>query len=123
VVDISTIYAVLTLKAPGLLHGFLLLVLVYAIPVAYFTSLISILTILTWSSLAKRYPGVNSPGGIGTVIGVVPSIVFLFVGVESGLFLGNIGLIGGLFSVVVFAAFVGLLTVVVRLMSNERMLV
>ncbi len=121
-VDLLIIYIVLMLKAPSLLHGLFLLVLVYSIPVAYFASLISVLAMLTWSSLSKRYPGVNSPGGIGSLIGIIPPLLFLFVGVDSRLFKGNLDLIGGLFSIAVFAAFVIILVVVTKLMSNERML-
>jgi len=120
--DLPIIYIILALRAPLLLHGFFILLLVYSIPVAYFVSLISVLAMLTWSSLSKRYVGVNSPGGIGSVIGVIPSILFIFLGIGSGLFSNDIDLLGGIFSIVVFAIFIVILVVVVKLMSNERML-
>ncbi len=121
-VDLAVVYVTLALKVPSLLHGLLFIVIVYSIPVAYFASLISVLAMLTWSSLSKRYVGVNAPGGIGTLIGVIPTLLFLLVVIGSGLFSGNIDLVGGLFSIVIFAAFVILLVIVTRLMSNERML-
>ncbi len=121
-VDFAIIYIILKLKAPLLLPAFLKLFIVYALPVSYFISQISVLAMLTWSSLSKRYVGVNSPGGIGSVIGIIPSLIFLFVGVESGLFANDIDLVGGLFSIIVFAVFVVILVVVIKLMSNERML-
>lgn len=121
-VDLAIIYIILTLKAPSLLHGLLMLVIVYSIPVAYFASILSVLAMLTWSSLSKKFAAVNAPGGIGSVIGLIPPVVFLLVGVDSRIFAGNLDLIGGLFSIVIFGAFIILLIVVLKLMSSERML-
>lgn len=104
------------------LTSFLKLVLIFSIPVAFFSSLISVMAMLTWSSLSKRYPGVNAPGGIGSVIGVIPPLVFLMLGLQSDLVLGNIYLLAGVFSIAMFVIFVVMLVVITRLMSNERML-
>lgn len=119
-IDLTALYLFVHLKFASLLSGLLKMVLVFSIPVAIFSSLISSLAMLTWSSLSKTYPGVNSPGGIGAIIGVVPPLVFLFVG-QSGSGLDQY-LLGGIFSVILFGLFITLLVVVIRNMSNERMI-
>ena len=49
--------------APTVAGTMLELIGVFSVPVAYVSSLISILAMLTWVSMSKTYPGVNAPGG------------------------------------------------------------
>lgn len=121
-VNLLTAYLLMALKAPSILPGFFTLVAIFSVPVAYSSSLISTLAMLTWSSLSKTYPGVNAPGGIGTLIGIVPPLGFLFLTVSSRVLTGNLNLMGGIFSGAMVAAFILMLILVTRLMSNERML-
>lgn len=119
-IDVSVLYVYANMQFGGMVSGIMKMLAVFSIPVAYFSSLISDLAMLTWSSLSKTYPGVNSPGGIGTIIGVIPPMVFLLIGETSrGL---NQYQLGAVFSGAVFVIFVLLLFVVIRKMSNERMI-
>lgn len=119
-VDITVAFIVIGKQGHTALIDFLKLVGVFSVPIAYLSSLLSALAMLTWSSLSKTFPGVNSPGGVGTLIGVIPPIVLLLV-VERLRTL-NPYLYGGVFSIVVFVIFVVVLVVVIKKMSNERMI-
>lgn len=119
--DITAIFIIINFMAPSTTVTIFELIAVFSVPVAYVSSLISILAMLTWVSMSKTYPGVNAPGGIGSVIGFIPPMFFLIVIVRIFHPL-DIILIGGLFSIILFIIFIALLIVVVRRMSNERML-
>lgn len=121
-ITLSLVYVLLSLQNPASVSPFFKLVLLFSVPVAYFSSLISVMAMLTWSSLSKRYPGVNAPGGVGSIIGVIPPLVFLVAVARSGIFVGDIDLVGGIFSIVMFVIFIALLLVVTKTISNERML-
>ena len=97
-------------------------IIIFTVPISYFSSLISILSMLTWASLTKRYPGVNAPGGIGTIIGVIPVLVFFILVNKYLWFQENIMFAGKIFSLILGIILVILTVTVIRLMSNERML-
>ena len=97
-------------------------IIIFTVPISYFSTLISILSMLTWASLTKRYPGVNAPGGIGTIIGMIPVLVFFILIMKYLWFQENIIFAGEMFSVILGVIFVILTVTVIRLMSNERML-
>lgn len=102
------------------LTPFLEMMAVFSIPVAYFSSLIATIAMLTWTSLSTTFPGVNAPGGIGSILGIIPPLAYMFVGpLISGL---NPYVLGGIFSAGVFGVFAVLLVVVIRGISNETML-
>ena len=71
--------------------------------------------------MSKVYPGVNAPGGLGSIIGIIPPLVFLIVIVRI-VRPSDLLLIAGLFSVSLFIILILLLVVVIKRMSNERML-
>ena len=120
-IDIATIMVIVHFMVPSIAGTMLELIGVFSVPVAYVSSLISILAMLTWVSMSKTYPGVNAPGGIGSIIGIIPPMVFLLVIVRI-IRPTDIILIAGLFSAALLIVFIALLVVVVRRMSNERML-
>ena len=120
-IDITTIIVLVHFIAPTVAGTMLELIGVFSVPVAYVSSLISILAMLTWVSMSKTYPGVNAPGGIGSIIGIIPPLAFLLVIVRI-VHPSDIILIAGLFSAALLMVFIVLLIVVVRKMSNERML-
>ena len=120
-IDIATIMVIVHFMVPSIAGTMLELIGVFSVPVAYVSSLISILAMLTWVSMSKTYPGVNAPGGIGSIIGIIPPMVFLLVIVRI-IRPTDIILIAGLFSAALLIVFIALLVIVVRRMSNERML-
>ena len=120
-IDIAAISLLIFFTAPSVLGTILQFFAVFSIPVAYISSLLSILAMLSWTAMSKVYPGVNAPGGIGSIIGTIPPLVFLIAIVQI-VRPSDLLLIAGLYSVSLFIILILLLVVVIKRMSNERML-
>lgn len=120
-VDISVIYTLIHFLAPFLQGTVYTVMAVFSVPVAYISSLLSIIAMLTWASMSRVYPGVNAPGGIGSIIGIIPPLVFLLV-IARIFHPSDIVEIAGIFSAVLFVLLIVILSVAIRRMSNERML-
>lgn len=121
-IDLLIIFSIVYLKADVIFGDMFKLIVLLTIPLSYFCALISALAILTWASLSKRYVGVNSPGGIGVMIGVVPVLVYLIANSLGFIPATNMDLFGGLYSLSILAAFVLFLAIVLRKISNESLL-
>lgn len=121
-VNLATFYGAYLIQSSAIPWEVTEFIIIFTVPISYFSTLISILSMLTWASLTKRYPGVNAPGGIGTIIGVVPVMVFFILIFKYLWFQENIMFAGQIFSVIIGIIFVILTVTVIRLMSNERML-
>jgi hypothetical protein len=120
-IDISGIFILVHFIAPSLLVKMFEFFGVFSIPVSYISALLSILAMLSWTAMSKVYPGVNAPGGIGSIIGIIPAVVFLVVVIRI-IKPSAIILVAGLFSLSLFVILILLLMVVIRRMSNETML-
>ena len=120
-IDIAAISLLIFFTVPSVLGTILQFFAVFSIPVAYISALLSILAMLSWTAMSKVYPGVNAPGGIGSIIGIILPLVFLIVIVRI-VRPSDLLLIAGLFSVSLFIILILLLVVVIKRMSNERML-
>ncbi|MGC8516176.1 MAG: hypothetical protein ACP5OC_08615 [Thermoplasmata archaeon] len=120
-IDISGIFVMAYFTAPSLLIKMFEFFAVFSIPVAYISALLSILAMLSWTAMSKVYPGVNAPGGIGSIIGIMPAVVFLIVIIRI-IKPSDIILIAGLFSLALLVILILLLMVVIKRMSNETML-
>jgi hypothetical protein len=96
------------------------ILLVYSIPITFISALISVLAMLTWSSLSKSYPGINSPGGIGTILGIVPILGFLFISFEIGV--SHLLVVSALYVTGIALIFIFFFMIAVRKMANERMI-
>jgi hypothetical protein len=107
--------------SPSLLAKMFEFFVVFSIPVAFISALLSILAMLSWTAMSKVYPGVNAPGGIGSVIGIIPAVVFLVLIIRI-IKPSDIILVAGLYSLSLFVILFLLLMVVIRRMSNETML-
>ncbi len=97
---------------------FISLILIYSIPTAFLSSLLGVLAILNWSAMSKMYPGINAPGGIGTIVGFVGPVAFLLFDTVKG---------GGLLDSALFTGIMGcifliVLYISVKGVSNEKML-
>ena len=121
-VNLAIFYGVDLIRSSSIPWDITEFVIIFTVPMSYFLTLISILSMLTWASLTKRYPGVNAPGGIGTIIGIIPVMVFLMLVIKYLWFQENIMFVGQIFSIILGIIFVVLTVTVIRLMSNERML-
>ncbi|MDR0492578.1 MAG: hypothetical protein LBH74_02925 [Nitrososphaerota archaeon] len=97
------------------------MLLIYTIPISYASTAFMCIAGMIWSSLTVRVPGVNSPVGISTLLGIGPVLVVFAL---SG-FLGYSGdfvlLVGG--ATLVLAALVVIMMVVAnKKMNRERLL-
>ncbi len=119
-VNVAVIFVLSHFYASSISFLLLKMFAVFSVPVAYISSLISILAMLTWSAMSKTYPGVNAPGGIGSVIGVIPPMAFLLSSRYEHL--SNPLVTGGIFSITLLVIFVITVVVIVKRISNERML-
>ena len=122
IISVGIIFAVSMIYATGNgIQMFLIeLFLAYSIPLTYVSSMLSSLMILSWASMSKTYPGVNAPGGIGSIIGLIPSLVFLFVHMEIPV--QSLYLYSGLYVMSIFAIFIIIFITAARRISNERMI-
>ena len=113
---VSIIYAV----GDGIQMFLIKLFLVYSIPLTYVSSMLSSIMILSWASMSKTYQGVNAPGGIGGIIGLIPTLAFLFMHVEIPV--QSLYLYSSLYVIAVFAIFLIIFITAARRISNERMI-
>ncbi len=120
-IDISVISMLAYFTSPSLLAKMFEFFVVFSIPVAFISALLSILAMLSWTAMSKVYPGVNAPGGIGSVIGIIPAVVFLVLIIRI-IKPSDIILVAGLYSLSLFVILFLLLMVVIKRMSNETML-
>ncbi|MCL2691572.1 MAG: YhfC family intramembrane metalloprotease [Candidatus Bathyarchaeota archaeon] len=70
------------------------MMLIYTIPISYASVAFMCMAGMIWSSLTVRVPGVNSPVGISTILGIGPSMIVMLVGgflVGSGDFMLLVG--------------------------------
>lgn len=64
------------MRAGSIGSYFVDLFLYYSIPISFIESLISVLKMLTWSSLRRRYALIDSSGGIGNILVMLPALSF-----------------------------------------------
>ncbi len=122
IISAGIIFAVSMVYAVG--DGFQMflidLFLVYSIPLTYVSSMLSSIMILSWASMSKTYPGVNAPGGIGAIVGLVPSLFFLFVHMEIPV--QSLYLYSSFYVLGIFGIFLIIFITAARRISNERMI-
>jgi len=113
---------VITLLMGGSIQPALIeLLLIYTIPISYASVAFMTMAGMIWSSLTARVPGVNSPIGICTIIGVGPTMAVLIL---SSFFSGSSNfllLIGGVTLTLVVLVAV-MLVVANKKMNRERLL-
>lgn len=122
VADLLIILSIVYLEAATILGDMSRLIVMVTIPLSYLCALLSMLAILTWASLSKRYVGVNSPGGIGVLLGVAPVLVYVLANNLGFVPATDIDLFGSLYSLGIFAVFIIFLAIVLRKISNESLL-
>ncbi|MDR2202893.1 MAG: YhfC family intramembrane metalloprotease [Nitrososphaerota archaeon] len=97
------------------------LLLIYTIPISYASVAFMTMAGIIWSSLTSRIPGVNSPIGICTLIGVGPTlVVFILSTFFSGL--SNFLLLIGGVTLTLVALVVVMMVVANKKMNRERLL-
>ena len=95
--------------------------LIYTIPISYTSVAFMTLAGMIWSSLTVRVPGVNSPVGIATFIGMGPTLLVLLL---SPFFSGTSNfllLVGGV-TLTLVALVVIMMVVANKKMNRERLL-
>ena len=97
------------------------MVLIYTIPISYASVAFMTLSGMIWSSLTVRVPGVNSPVGISTLIGMGPTLLVLLINpFFSGV--GNFLLLVGGVTLILVALVVIMMIVANKKMNRERLL-
>jgi hypothetical protein len=119
-VNTSVTFIAIYLYIGSIPSFFIDIILVYTIPITVISSLISVLAMLTWSSLSKSYPGINSPGGTGTLLGIVPILGFLFLSFKIGV--TYLLIVSAVYVTGIALVFIFFFMVTVRKMANERMI-
>lgn len=94
----------------------------YSIPVSFFSSYISAITMLTWASMSKRYVGINSPGGLGSIVGLSVPLAYYIVSIELAIKIAKITYLPELFTLIDLLVFLAVLVVSIRLAKPERLL-
>jgi len=103
------------------------LLLIYAIPLSYASVAFMCMAGMIWSSLTVRIPGVNSPTGISTILGIGPSMVIVilstfFISSNNSLSSNSFLLIAsGVTLITVMLAF-AMMIVANKKMNRERLL-
>ncbi|MDR0461038.1 MAG: YhfC family intramembrane metalloprotease [Nitrososphaerota archaeon] len=96
------------------------LLLLYTIPISYASVAFMTMAGMIWSSITRRIPGVNSPIGIATLLGIGPCLVVLIL---SSFFTGSsfLLLVGGV-TLILAVLVVAMLVVANKSMNRERLL-
>jgi hypothetical protein len=97
------------------------MLLIYSIPISYASTAFMCIAGMIWSSLTVRVPGVNSPVGISTLLGIGPVLVVFAL---SGLFgaSGNFILLVGGATLVLAILVIVMMVVANKKMNRERLL-
>ncbi|MCL2643066.1 MAG: YhfC family intramembrane metalloprotease [Candidatus Bathyarchaeota archaeon] len=112
--------AILLLMGGTIQPAMIEMLLIYTIPISYASVAFMTMSGMMWSSLTRRIPGVNSPIGIATLLGIGPVLVILML---SSFFVGSgfLLLVGGV--TLVLVALVAVMMVVTnKRMNRERLL-
>jgi hypothetical protein len=112
--------AILLLMGGSIQPAMIELLLIYTIPVSYASVAFMTMAGMMWSSLTARIPGVNSPVGICTILGLAPVLAVLILSAffaSSGFLL----LVGGVILILV-ALVVAMMVVANKRMNRERLL-
>jgi len=112
--------AILLLMGGSMQPALIELLLIYTIPISYASVAFMCMTGMMWSSLTRSIPGVNSPIGICTLLGIGP---ILAVFVLSSFFIGSsfLLLVGGMTLVLVVLVAV-MMGVANKRLNRERLL-
>jgi hypothetical protein len=113
--------AILLLMGGSLQPAMIELLLIYTIPISYASVAFMAMAGMIWSSLTARIPGVNSPIGICTLLGLGPVLVVLLL---STFFAGSgnfLLLVGGV-TLILVALVVTMMIVANKRMNRERLL-
>jgi hypothetical protein len=112
--------AVLLLMGGSIQPAMIELLLIYTIPVSYASVAFMTMAGMVWSSLTARIPGVNSPVGICTFLGIGPVMaVFILSAFFTGS--GFLLVVGGVILILV-ALVAAMMVVVSKKMNRERLL-
>jgi hypothetical protein len=97
------------------------MILIYTIPISYTSVAFMCMAGMIWSSLTAGVPGVNSPVGVSTLLGIGPSMVVMILG---GFLIGSSNfmlLVGGVNLILVVLVAV-MMVVANKKMNKERLL-
>jgi hypothetical protein len=97
------------------------MLLIYTLPISYASAAFMTMAGMIWSSLTVRVPGVNSPVGISTLLGIGPTLAVL---VLSIFFTGSSNfllLVGGV-TLILTMLVIGMMVVANKKMNRERLL-
>ncbi|MDR1992053.1 MAG: YhfC family intramembrane metalloprotease [Nitrososphaerota archaeon] len=97
------------------------MLLIYTIPISYASVAFMTMAGMIWSSLTARIPGVNSPIGICTLIGVGPTLVVFILSTFLSGSSNFLLLIGGV-TLILVALVVTMMVVANKKMNRERLL-
>jgi hypothetical protein len=113
--------AILLLMGGTIQPALIELLLVYTIPISYASVAFMTMAGMMWSSLTRKVPGVNSPIGIATLLGMAPILTVL---IFSSLFTGSGSflLLVGAVTLILVALVAIMMVVANKKMNRERLL-
>ena len=121
-IELAVTFELLLQVAPGMISQEFTLIAVFTIPVSYLSSILMMLALISWTSMSKIYPGVNAPGGLGTIVGVIPSVIFFLLITGSVIPVNHITRYSSLYSIAIMIITLGIFVAVFKRISNERLL-
>ena len=113
--------AILLLMGGSIQFAMIELLLIYTIPVSYASVAFMTISGIIWSSLTRRVPGVNSPVGMATLLGIGPVLAVVFLSTFFG-GSGNFMLIVGGITLILVTMVAVMMMVANKKMSRERLL-
>ena len=120
VVSIASTVGILIATGASISFAFVELIVFYAIPISYTSSMFMSMAGMIWSSLATRRAGVNSPVGLAPVLGIIPVMAVLILSSRVGA--GNFILLIGMVSIALVLIVGVMIAVSNRNMVRERFL-
>lgn len=96
------------------------LLLIYTIPLSYASTAFMSMAGMMWSSLTVRVPGINSPAGLSTILGIAPVMVVLLLSGFVGA--GNFMLLIGSVTLILVALVIAMAVLANKKMNRERLL-
>jgi hypothetical protein len=113
--------AILLLMGGSIQPAMIELLLIYTIPISYASVAFMTMAGMIWSSLTARVPGVNSPIGICTLLGLGPVLATLILSMVFSAS-GNFLLVVGGVTLILVALVAVMMVVANKRMNRERLL-